>query len=147
MFCHFLITLIHSIFEYENNDSIHFLDILINRSAGTFLTSVYRKLTFTGLLTNFISFIPLTYKKGLIYSLLNRFFAFALHILLFFVNLRSLKVFSSLMPFLQDLSTAALIRFFTKFLHLYLNLLLLLNISFISLYRLLAYTFYRSKLN
>ena len=58
-------------FEYENNDSIHFLDILIDRSAATFLASVYGKPTFTGVLTNFIRF---TYRKGLICSLLNRCF-------------------------------------------------------------------------
>ena len=36
--------------------------------------SVYQKPTFTGLLTNFHSFIPLAYKKCLILTLLNRYF-------------------------------------------------------------------------
>ena len=40
------------------------------------------------------------------------------------------------MPFLQDVLTTALVCFFTKFLHLYLNLLLFLNVSFISLHHL-----------
>ena len=77
-------------FEYEN-DSIHFLDILINRSVGTFLTSVCRKPTFTVLLTNFNSFIPFTYKKGLIYSVLNRCFRICSTYPTFLCELEKLK--------------------------------------------------------
>ena len=43
-------------------------------SNGVFSTSVYRKPTFTGLLTNFDSFIPISYKRGLISTLLFRYF-------------------------------------------------------------------------
>ena len=35
-------------------------------SDGILSTSVYRKPTFTGLFTNFDSFIPISYKKGFI---------------------------------------------------------------------------------
>ena len=38
-------------------------------SNGKFSTTVYRKPTFTGLFTDFESFIPITYKRGLINSL------------------------------------------------------------------------------
>ena len=41
---------------------------------GIFSTSVYRKPTFTGLFTNFDSFIPISYKRGLINTLLFRYF-------------------------------------------------------------------------
>ena len=41
---------------------------------GHFETSIYREPTFTGLFTNFQSFTPLQFKRGLIYSLLHRFF-------------------------------------------------------------------------
>ena len=61
-------------FETESNRSLPFLDIDITRHNGTFTTSVYRKPTFTGLFTNFHSFIPFTYKQGLILSLLHRCF-------------------------------------------------------------------------
>ena len=50
-----------------------FLDIQIKRSNSSFSTSAYQKPTFTGLFTNFRSFIPLKYKKGLILILFDRF--------------------------------------------------------------------------
>ena len=45
------------------NKTLSFLDIQIKRSNSSFTTSVYQKPTFTGLFTNFHSFIPLKYKK------------------------------------------------------------------------------------
>ena len=60
--------------EVESNCQLSFLDITITRTNGHFETSVYRKPTFTGLFTNFHSFTPLQFKRGLIYSLLHRFF-------------------------------------------------------------------------
>ena len=42
-------------------------------SNGKFLTAVYRKPSFTDLFTNFESFIPITYKRGLINTLLFRY--------------------------------------------------------------------------
>ena len=53
-------------FEIESNRPLPFLDIDITRHNGTVTTSVYRKPSFTGLFTNFHSFLPLTYKQGLI---------------------------------------------------------------------------------
>ena len=60
--------------EIEESNSISFLDIKINRDNNRFLTSVYRKPTFSGVFTNFDSYIPLSYKSGLISSLLYRAF-------------------------------------------------------------------------
>jgi len=60
--------------ELENNDRLSFLDVLVSRNADKLLTSVYRKPTFSGVFTNFKSFIPIVYKHGLIYSLLFRCF-------------------------------------------------------------------------
>ena len=60
--------------KIEENNSISFLDIKINRDSNRFLTSVYRKPTFSGVFTNFDSYIPLSYKSGLISSLLYRAF-------------------------------------------------------------------------
>ena len=48
-----------------------FLDVLVDNK-NTFTTSVYHKPTFTGLLTNFRSFIPLGYIIRLIKTLLDR---------------------------------------------------------------------------
>ena len=42
--------------EKENNDELAFLDVLVKRHKNQFLTSVYRKKTFTGNYLNFHSF-------------------------------------------------------------------------------------------
>ena len=50
-----------------------FLDVLVdNNDPISFLTRVYRKKTFTGLLTNYFSFTSYSYKVGLIRTLIDR---------------------------------------------------------------------------
>ena len=61
-------------FEIEENNCLPFLDILISREQNSFKTSVYRKPTFSGLYSNFMSFMPILYKKGLIKTLFYRAF-------------------------------------------------------------------------
>ena len=60
--------------EAEINGSLSFLDVKIFRENDKFVTNVFRKETFSGVYTNFISFIPLEYKFGLVHTLLNRCF-------------------------------------------------------------------------
>ena len=60
--------------EIEEHICISFLDIKINRENKRFLPPVYCKPTFIGVFTNFDSYIPLSYKSGLISSLLYRAF-------------------------------------------------------------------------
>ena len=60
--------------EKENDGRLSFLDINIFREKGKFVTNVYWKKNFSGVYTNFNSFIPETYKTGLIASLLFRCF-------------------------------------------------------------------------
>ena len=60
--------------EKENEGRLSFLDVNIFREKGKFVTNVYRKKTFSGVYTNFDSFILETYKTGLIKSLLFRCF-------------------------------------------------------------------------
>ena len=60
--------------EVESNKTLAFLDINISRSRGGFISSVYRNPIFTGLFTNFKSFLPFVYKKGFIFTLLFRYF-------------------------------------------------------------------------
>ena len=60
--------------ETENENSISFLDIKITRDNNKFMTSVYRKPTFSGVFTNFESFIPKSYKYNLLFTLLHRAF-------------------------------------------------------------------------
>ena len=61
-------------FELEKDGRLPFLDIEITRSNGRFSTSVYRKPTFTGLFTNFHSFVPLAYKRSSVCYLLHQIF-------------------------------------------------------------------------
>ena len=60
--------------QKEEDCRLPFLDINIFRENDKFATNVYRKKTFSGVSTNFKSFIPETYKIGLIKSLLFRCF-------------------------------------------------------------------------
>ena len=57
--------------EIEIENSILFLDIKITRDNDKFLTSVYRKLTFSGVFTNFGSLISKSYKYNLLFTLLH----------------------------------------------------------------------------
>ena len=55
----------------EQNNKISFLDVNVIREQGKLITSVYGKPTFSGVYTHFDSFLPDTYKIGLIYTLVN----------------------------------------------------------------------------
>ena len=50
-----------------------FLDVNVIREQGKFVTSVYRKPTFSGVYTHFDSFLPDTYKISMIDTLINVF--------------------------------------------------------------------------
>jgi len=59
--------------ESQKDLCLPFLDVYVSPSEeGIFSTSIYRKPTFTGLLTNFTSFIPLSYKFALVKTLVSR---------------------------------------------------------------------------
>ena len=49
-------------FEVEKNYNFSFLDVKICRESNKSATSVFRKPTFSGVFTNFNSFIPISYK-------------------------------------------------------------------------------------
>ena len=61
-------------FEHEHNNSFSFLDVKICCENNKFTTSVHREPTFSGVFTNFKSFIPTVYKFSLVYTLLHRSF-------------------------------------------------------------------------
>ena len=60
--------------EFENDNSIPFLDVLVTRDDTGFSTSLYRKKTYTGLYSNFDSLAPDKYKANLISVLILRAF-------------------------------------------------------------------------
>ena len=61
--------------EQKNVGSHSFIDVKICRKNGKFVTSVHRKPTFSGVFTNYESFIPTYQKRGLIHTLLHRSFS------------------------------------------------------------------------
>ena len=64
-------------FEIKDQNNFSFLDIkfIRNTEKKAFETSVYRKSTFSGVFTNFKRFIPMTYKFGLLETVLSRSFS------------------------------------------------------------------------
>ena len=60
--------------ELEEDNVLPFLDVKVIRSGDSFVTSVYRKPTFSGVYTNYNSFLPDIYKTGLVRTLLFRLF-------------------------------------------------------------------------
>ena len=54
----------------ESDNKLPFLDIVITRE-NTFTTNIYRK-PFSGLYTNFHSFLPENYKTGLVHTIVFR---------------------------------------------------------------------------
>ena len=60
--------------EKRKNKQLPFSDVLNVSSSNKLVTSVYRKPTYTGLLTNYNSFTSPNYKRGLIKTLIDRTF-------------------------------------------------------------------------
>ena len=59
--------------EFECNATLPFLDVSIHRRRdGSVQTRTYRKPTWTGQYLHFRSFVPLSYKRGLVRTLFNR---------------------------------------------------------------------------
>ena len=61
-------------YEEERDNVLPFLDVNVYRDADRFSSTVHRKVTFSGVYTNFDSFMPDTYKRGLVSTLLHRAF-------------------------------------------------------------------------
>ena len=57
-------------FEQEKNGKLSFLDV--SREKGKFVTTVYRRPTFSGMYTHLESFLPTVYKFGMVYTLVIR---------------------------------------------------------------------------
>ena len=79
--------------EAENEKKLPFLDVLITSSENGFLTSVFRKATFTGLFLKFTSFTPLNYKIGLIKTLIDRTFRICYNWMTFDIEIEKVKLF------------------------------------------------------
>ena len=58
--------------EKENVSSLWFLDVKICGKNGKFISRIYRKLTFSEIFTNYVSFNPTYRERGLLHTLLDR---------------------------------------------------------------------------
>ena len=58
--------------EQKLHGKLSFLDEEVSRQQGKFVTTVYKKPTFSGVYTHFDSFLPTVYKVGTIYTLACR---------------------------------------------------------------------------
>ena len=58
--------------DLEQDSILPFLDVKIKRNENNFITSIYRKPTYTGLFSKFYSFSPKQNKENLVYTLTYR---------------------------------------------------------------------------
>ena len=77
--------------EKETNNKLSFLDIEISRDKNQFITSVYRKPTFSGAFSQFASFIPSRYKFNLVSTLIFRCCSIFCSMELFHIEIMQLK--------------------------------------------------------
>ena len=75
-------------FEVETNNTLPFLDVNVTRDNNEFVTSVYRKPTYTGLTTKFDSYTPSIYKQNLVSILIYRAFKISRNYLVFHNELK-----------------------------------------------------------
>ena len=77
--------------EKETNNKLSFLDIEISRGKNQFITSVYCKLTFSGVFSHFDSFIPRGYKFNLVSTLIFCHYSICCSMELFHKKIMQLK--------------------------------------------------------
>ena len=58
--------------ELEENNQLPFLDVSVSRTDDGFTTNLYRKSTFSGVFTNFFSYLSIQFKACLVSTLLFR---------------------------------------------------------------------------
>ena len=85
-----------------------FIDVNVFRENVKFVANVYRKEAFTGVYTNFSSFIPLEHKFGLVYTLMHRCFCLVSDMFKFQFEIEKLKQYF----YPKDIPTNSLINAF-----------------------------------
>ena len=77
--------------KVENDNQLPLLDVNVSRKEGKFVTSIYRKRTYSGVYLNYKSFVPTDFKHGLIFTLLFRAHALSSNYELFHEEIVRLK--------------------------------------------------------
>ena len=73
-------------FEEEKNEKLSLLVVKVSREGNKFAIKVYHKSTFSGVYTHFDSFLPTTYKLGIMYIWFSDVFQFVPTRLTFITN-------------------------------------------------------------
>ena len=100
--------------EMENENSLPFLDVNVIRLNDRFATSVFRKATFSGIFTNFRSFIPELYKRNLISTLLFRSYTISSNWELVHKEVSRIKSFLQKNAYTESYIDNAIKQFFNK---------------------------------
>ena len=100
--------------EMENENSLPFLDVNVIRLNDRFVTSVFRKATFSGIFTNFRSFIPELYKRNLISTLLFRSYTISSNWELVHKEVSRIKSFLQKNAYTESYIDNAIKQFFNK---------------------------------
>ena len=77
--------------EKQLNNQISYLDIFIKNSGENFSTTIFRKTATIGLFTNYLSFTALSYKIGLVKTLIHRAFKICSNWCLFHDEVNNIK--------------------------------------------------------
>ena len=100
--------------EIKENGTLTFLDITIRCENNKFVTSVYHKPTFSGVFTNFESFIPEMHKRGLLETLLHRSFRLCSSYENFHREIETLKSIFKHNNYLQNFVNQCIKKFLNK---------------------------------
>ena len=101
-------------YEEEKENSLPFLDVNVYRDAEKFSSTVHRKDTFSGVYTNFNSFMPEAYKLGLVSTLLHRAFCISSSYVSLHEEVEKLKLIFSKNGYPQKFTDKCIFRFFNK---------------------------------
>ena len=101
-------------FELENENTLPFLDVNVYRDASKFSSSVHRKMTFSGVYSNFRSFMPDTYKRGLVSTLLYRAYMISSSFQSLHKEIENLKKVFSKNGYPSNFVDKCILKFFNK---------------------------------
>ena len=101
-------------FEEEVDGKLSYLDVEISRKEGKFSTSIFRKKTFSGVYSNYESYLPMQYKKGFIRTLLFRAFSISSDYINLNDEISKLKIIWSKNDFPQYFIDKCIFNFLNK---------------------------------
>ena len=103
------------IFEIEDSNNLSFLDVKTTQQNKRFVASIFRKATFSGVFTNYVSFFCDTYKIGLVHTLLFRFCKICSSIENFHIEVELLRSIFKCNNYHINIIDQCIKKFFEKF--------------------------------